>query len=814
MSTPDSNKKPKKNFAKPKSITFDPDDDGSMRLSFKYSDGCKHEIILEPHTDVFSDKMLNNGKKKLANYFLMYRSCLSNAMLKEEELRCTEKSCPLIALSKKDRQTFISQLSSHIREEHRNIISRVFSPLYGKLKSVRKQTPTNVNKPQRCYSDSAISTSSFLAGSTISMPSQSSAAGTPEILSYFDSEDFMNPSPTTRLSCPSAVSTISQYPSLAGSQETQSYFGLVHSTEPSTITQSSEIISNPSINSTTSQYSSLAGSPITTPSQSSTASTPETSYFNSENFMEPSPITQLSCPSAISTISQYPYMAGSQETPSYFGLVYSMEPSTITQSSEMISSPSINFTTSQYSSLAGSPITAPSQSSAAGTPEISSYFDSENFMEPSPIIRLSCPSAISTQSYFGLVYSMEPSTITQSSEMISSPSINSTTSQLSTSRNATLDCHSSLTNAVLKEEELRCAAQSCPLFVLSSKDKQSFISQLSSDIREEHESIIFHEFSPLYGKLKSIKKQTPTNVNKPQRCYSDSAISTSSFLAGSTISMPSQSSAAGTPEILSYFDSEDFMNPSPTTRLSCPSAVSTISQYPSLAGSQETQSYFGLVHSTEPSTITQSSEIISNPSINSTTSQYSSLAGSPITTPSQSSTASTPETSYFNSENFMEPSLIIRLSCPSVISTISQYPSLAGSQETPSYFTGLPITTPSQSSAAGTPEISSYFDSENFMEPSPITRLSCPSAISTISQYPFMADNIKPEHKFYYFTIFGSPITASSQSSVAGTPETSSYFDSENFMAKPNYSVIMLESNFCNFYNFTVSISGWFAIIF
>ncbi|CAG8488073.1 2302_t:CDS:2 [Ambispora leptoticha] len=61
MSTPDSNKKPKKNFAKLKSISFDPDDDGSMRLSFKYSDGCKHEIILEPHTDVFFDKMLNNN---------------------------------------------------------------------------------------------------------------------------------------------------------------------------------------------------------------------------------------------------------------------------------------------------------------------------------------------------------------------------------------------------------------------------------------------------------------------------------------------------------------------------------------------------------------------------------------------------------------------------------------------------------------------------------------------------------------------------------------------------------------------------------
>ncbi|CAG8666743.1 4667_t:CDS:1, partial [Ambispora leptoticha] len=43
----------------------------------------------------------------------------------------------------------------------------------------------------------------------------------------------------------------------------------------------------------------------------------------------------------------YPFMAGSQETPTYFSLVYSTEPSTITQSSEMISNPSINFTTSK-----------------------------------------------------------------------------------------------------------------------------------------------------------------------------------------------------------------------------------------------------------------------------------------------------------------------------------------------------------------------------------------------------------------------------------------------------------------------------------
>ncbi|CAG8488092.1 2303_t:CDS:2 [Ambispora leptoticha] len=323
MSTPVSNKKPQKDFANSTSISFDLNDDGSMRLSFKYSDECEHEIILEPHTEVFFDKMLNN---------------------EEKELHCTEQLCPLFALSKKDKQSFISQLSSHIKKKHGDIISRVFSPLYGKLKSVKEQTPTNVNKPQRCYFDSAISTSPFLAGSTISMPSQSSAAGTPEISSYFDSENF----PITRLSCPSAISTISQYPSMAGSQETPTYVGSMYSMEPSTITQSSEIISSPSINFTTSQYSSLAGSPITAPSQSLAAGTPEIySYFDSENFMEPSPITRLSCPSAISTISQYPFMAGSQETPPYFGLVYSMEPSTITQLSEMISIPSINSTTSQ-----------------------------------------------------------------------------------------------------------------------------------------------------------------------------------------------------------------------------------------------------------------------------------------------------------------------------------------------------------------------------------------------------------------------------------------------------------------------------------
>ncbi|CAG8730075.1 13771_t:CDS:1, partial [Ambispora leptoticha] len=49
--TPVSNKKPQKDFAKPTSISFDLNDDDSMRLLFKYSDGCKHEIILEPHTD-------------------------------------------------------------------------------------------------------------------------------------------------------------------------------------------------------------------------------------------------------------------------------------------------------------------------------------------------------------------------------------------------------------------------------------------------------------------------------------------------------------------------------------------------------------------------------------------------------------------------------------------------------------------------------------------------------------------------------------------------------------------------------------------
>ncbi|CAG8516786.1 1078_t:CDS:2 [Ambispora gerdemannii] len=152
-------------FQRPTSISFNLINDTMINLSFKYSDNCKHDFVLEPYTSQFINKNLNNIGKKTANRYILFRSCFSNAASKK--LLCAEKSCPLSTLSSKDNQLFISQLSSHINKEHKNEIFSVFSPLYDKLKSFKKgqkyqsmdtlsRSQYTPERRQRGYSDSAV----------------------------------------------------------------------------------------------------------------------------------------------------------------------------------------------------------------------------------------------------------------------------------------------------------------------------------------------------------------------------------------------------------------------------------------------------------------------------------------------------------------------------------------------------------------------------------------------------------------------------------------------------------------------------------
>ncbi|CAG8699431.1 9795_t:CDS:2, partial [Ambispora gerdemannii] len=122
-----------------------------------YSDYCNHEFTLDPHTDEFEKKNLDVNKieRKLANYFFLFRSCLSNAMSKN--LHCTEPFCPLFAFSNKDNQHFISELCSYINkhEDHKNKISTVFSPLYEKLKqakTMQRRRSSDIPVKQNSYS--------------------------------------------------------------------------------------------------------------------------------------------------------------------------------------------------------------------------------------------------------------------------------------------------------------------------------------------------------------------------------------------------------------------------------------------------------------------------------------------------------------------------------------------------------------------------------------------------------------------------------------------------------------------------------------
>ncbi|CAG8482776.1 11295_t:CDS:2 [Ambispora gerdemannii] len=126
----------------------------------------------------------------------MPTSCFSNAVLKA--FHCTEELCLLHTLSKKDKQNFISQLSSHIYKDYKNEIFNVFSPFYKTLKlcntagkQKRKITrcqslntysrikPHTLEWRQRGYSDPVVSTSeSKLCFSCVPGNLQSSAMHT------------------------------------------------------------------------------------------------------------------------------------------------------------------------------------------------------------------------------------------------------------------------------------------------------------------------------------------------------------------------------------------------------------------------------------------------------------------------------------------------------------------------------------------------------------------------------------------------------------------------------------------------------------
>ncbi|CAG8581210.1 13650_t:CDS:2 [Ambispora gerdemannii] len=140
-----------KKFKMPTSLSLKLISNTVMLLSFKYSDDCAHKFTLNPHTNEFKTKILDVNKinKKLANYFLLFRSCLSNAVSKD--LHCTEKSCPLSSFPNKDNQCFISELSSfiHQSEDRKRNIFGVFSRLYKELESSKKQISTDANRKEK-----------------------------------------------------------------------------------------------------------------------------------------------------------------------------------------------------------------------------------------------------------------------------------------------------------------------------------------------------------------------------------------------------------------------------------------------------------------------------------------------------------------------------------------------------------------------------------------------------------------------------------------------------------------------------------------
>ncbi|CAG8581248.1 13652_t:CDS:2 [Ambispora gerdemannii] len=215
------------------------------------------------------DKNLHCIEKKPANRYILFRSCFSNAASKK--LPCTEQLCLLSTLSKKDKQHFISQFSSHIYKRYESELLSVFSPLYEELKRSKKEQkitrnqslnthsrnkPYTLERRQRGYSDSVFSTlaqldlfdtsrstldryASFLANS--SFTSEASSNFPHCSLVYFADtnqfntvgSDLIIQSPVTDLdpsedSGDTSVGSVSSFTS-----ETSSTFTSVHSTVPS-----------------------------------------------------------------------------------------------------------------------------------------------------------------------------------------------------------------------------------------------------------------------------------------------------------------------------------------------------------------------------------------------------------------------------------------------------------------------------------------------------------------------------------------------------------------------------------------------------